>query len=100
MEPASPAREHIMTITTRRRLVGALALSGAALGATRLQAAPEPLDMAALKKETDIACLYHCDFGDPRRFSQMLQNINNHLSAYDFDTPKVKTSIVAQAPHL
>ena len=84
-----------MAVTTRRRLVGALALSGAALGATRLHAAPEPLDMAALKKETDVACLYHCDFGDDRRFSQMLQNINNHLSAYDFDTLKVKIVIVA-----
>src|SRR5262245_40151857 len=84
-----------MAVTTRRRLIGALALSGAALGATRLQAAPEPLDMAALKKETDVACLYHCDFGDDRRFSQMLQNINNHLSVYDFDTLKVKIVIVA-----
>ena len=31
-----------------------------------------------MKKETDVACLYHCDFGDPQRFSQMLQNMLNH----------------------
>ena len=30
------------------------------------------------KKDTDVACLYHCDFGDPQRFSQMLQNMHNH----------------------
>src|SRR5262245_36159319 len=86
-----------MTVTTRRGLVGALALSGAALGATRLQAAPAPLDLAALKKETDVACLYHCDFGDHQRFSQVLQNINNHLSIYDFDTLKVKIVIVVHS---
>jgi uncharacterized protein len=84
-----------MANTTRRRFIGTLALSGAALGATRLEASPEKLDIAAVKKETDIACLYHCDFGDPQRFSQMLTNINNHLSAYDFDTLRVKIVIVA-----
>jgi uncharacterized protein len=84
-----------MANTTRRRFIETLALSGAALGATRLEASPEKLDIAAVKKETDIACLYHCDFGDPQRFSQMLTNINNHLSAYDFDTLRVKIVIVA-----
>jgi uncharacterized protein len=84
-----------MANTTRRRFIGTLALSGAALSATRLEASPEKLDIAAVKKETDIACLYHCDFGDPQRFSQMLTNINNHLSAYDFDTLRVKIVIVA-----
>ena len=27
------------------------------------------LPMADLKKDTDHACLYHCDFADERRFS-------------------------------
>ena len=76
--------------TNRRHLLGALALSGVALGATRLAAAPATLDLQALAKDTDIACLYHCDFGDPNRFSQMLTNMNNHLSAYGFDTMRVK----------
>jgi uncharacterized protein len=84
-----------MAIASRRRFIGTLALSGAALGVTRLEASPDKLDIAAVKKETDIACVYHCDFGDPQRFSQMLTNINNHLSAYDFDTLRLKIVIVA-----
>ena len=47
--------------------------------------APANLEVAALKKDTDVACVYHCDFGDQQRFSQMLTNMNNHLSAYEFD---------------
>ena len=48
-----------------------------------------------IKKDTDVACLYHCDFGDPQRFSQMLQNMLNHYSAYEFDTFKLKLVVVA-----
>ena len=55
---------------------------------------PVKLDFAALKKDTEIACLYHCDFGDPARFGQMLTNMNNHLSVYEFDDMKVKLVIV------
>ncbi len=55
------------------------------------------LDLAQIKKETDIACLYHCDFGDPQRFSQMLQNMLNHYSAYEFDTFRLKLVVVAHA---
>jgi len=86
--------------TSRRHLLGALALSGAALGATRLAAAPASLDLQSLKKDTDIACLYHCDFGDPQRFSQMLTNMNNHLSAYDFDTMRIKLVMVVHGAGL
>ena len=82
--------------TTRRGMIGALAASGATLATTAL-AAPAALDMASVKKDTDIACLYHCDFGDPRRFSQMLQNMNNHYSAYEFDNFKLKLVVVAHA---
>jgi intracellular sulfur oxidation DsrE/DsrF family protein len=81
--------------TSRRRFIGGLALAGTTLTAAKLAAAPGNLDVAALKKDTDIACLYHCDFGDPARFSQMLTNINNHLSVYEFDPFKVKIIIVA-----
>ena len=84
-----------MTITTRRGMIGAMAASGAALAATRLDAAPNVLDFGNMKKDTDVACLYHCDFGDPRRFGQMLRNINNHLSVYEFDTLRLKLVIVA-----
>lgn len=89
-----------MTSTSRRNFLGALALSGATLSgatlsASRALATPAMLDPARIEKETDIACLYHCDFGDPARFSQMLTNINNHLSAYDFDPMKIRIVIVA-----
>ena len=82
--------------TTRRGMIGALAASGATLATTAL-AAPAALDLASIKKDTDIACLYHCDFGDPQRFAQMLNNMNNHYSAYEFDSFKLKLVIVAHA---
>src|SRR6185503_21141692 len=88
-------RRQAMSITSRRGFLGAMAVSGATLAASRAAAAPDKLDLAALKKDTDVACVYHCDFGDPRRFSQMLTNINNHLSVYEFDTMKVKIVVVA-----
>jgi intracellular sulfur oxidation DsrE/DsrF family protein len=84
-----------MTKTSRRKFLGALAVSGATLGAARAIANPVKLNLADIKKDTDSACLYHCDFGDPARFSQMLTNINNHLSAYEFDTTRIKIVIVA-----
>jgi hypothetical protein len=46
-----------MSMTTRRAMIGALAASGAALAATRVQANPKPLNLTDLKKDTDIACL-------------------------------------------
>ena len=84
-----------MSMTTRRGVIGAIAASGATLAAARLEAAPQKLDPASVKKDTDIACLYHCDFGDAGRFSQMLTNINNHLSVYEFDPFKIKLVVVA-----
>src|SRR6478609_11761795 len=83
-----------MTNTSRRGLLGALAVSGATLAASRVAAAPDKLDLSSLKKDTDIACLYHCDFGDPKRFGQLLTNMNNHLSVYEFDNMKVKLVMV------
>ncbi len=85
----------------RRDLLRALTASGAVLAAAGAAvAAPGVVDLATLKKDTDIACLYHCDFGDPQRFSQMLQNINNHYSAYEFDTFKLKIVVVAHGAGL
>jgi intracellular sulfur oxidation DsrE/DsrF family protein len=83
-----------MTTTSRRGFIGAIAASGATLTATSLSANPAKLDLGGLKKDTDVACLYHCDFGDQQRFSQMLTNINNHLSVYEFDTLRVKIVVV------
>jgi uncharacterized protein len=88
-------------LKNRREIIGALAVSGAALAAADSASAdPVALDLGKLKKETDIACLYHCDFGDPQRFSQMLQNMLNHYSAYEFDTFKLKLVTVVHAAGL
>ena len=84
-----------MSTTSRRGFLGALAVSGATLTASRLAAAPAKLDLSQIKKDTDVACLYHCDFGEPRRFGQMLTNISNHMSVYEFDPFKVKIVVVA-----
>jgi len=80
-------------------MIGALAASSASLATTAL-AAPALLDLNGVKKETDVACVYHCDFGDPRRFAQMLNNMNNHYSAYEFDAFKLKLVVVAHAAGL
>ena len=88
-------------LKNRREVIGALATSGALLAATSgARSAPTTLDLTKIKKETDIACLYHCDFGDPQRFSQLLQNMMNHYSAYEFDTFKLKLVLVAHAAGL
>jgi intracellular sulfur oxidation DsrE/DsrF family protein len=89
-----------MSTTSRRGFIGALAVSGATLTASKLAAAPDKLDLSKLKKEADVACAYHCDFGDPGRFGQMVTNINNHLSVYEFDPFKVKIVVVAHGAGL
>ena len=86
--------------SSRRGFLGALAVSGATLAASRAAAAPGKLDLPALKKDTDVACVYHCDFGDPQRFGQLITNMNNHLSVYEFDTMRVKLVVVAHAAGL
>lgn len=80
----------------RRDIITGIALAGgtmAAVGSTQAQIAV--LDMKTVKKDTDIACAYHCDFGDPGRIGQMITNIDNHLSVYDYDPFKAKIVIVA-----
>jgi intracellular sulfur oxidation DsrE/DsrF family protein len=84
-----------MTATSRRKFIGALAVSGATLAVSRVGAAPVNLDHGAIKKDTDYACVYHCDFGDLDRFSQMLTNMNNHMSVYELDPMRIKLVIVA-----
>ena len=88
-----------MTEIDRRHLIGALAAGSALLaGAVPAMGANRELKLTDLKKDTDIACLYHCDFGDDRRYDAMLRNINNHLSAHDFDPMGIKIVIVAHGP--
>ena len=80
--------------TTRRSL-----LVGAAGGlvAASAQAAPQALAMTDLKKEADVACLYHCDYGAPERFAQTLNNISNHYSVYGADPFSLQLVIVAHS---
>ena len=54
-----------------REIIGAMAASGAVLASTAgVRANPALIDLAQIRKETDIACVYHCDFGDPQRLSR------------------------------
>ncbi|HRK24212.1 MAG TPA: DsrE family protein [Beijerinckiaceae bacterium] len=78
----------------RRHLIGALAAAGTMMGAGA-EAAPATLALADIKKEADAACLYHCDFGDPARFGQMLVNIGNHFSVYGNNPFDVQLAVVA-----
>lgn len=86
-----------MSEIDRRHVVSGLALAGGLAAATAARAAPEALDPKTIKKETDVACLYHCDFGDPARVRQMITNIHNHLSVYDFDPFKAKIVVVTHS---
>ena len=79
----------------RRHLLGGLAVGGGLLAARAALAKPQEIDMAEIKKDADVACAYHCDFGDAGRIGQMITNINNHLSVYDHDPFRIKIVVVA-----
>ena len=82
----------------RRDLLTVLAAGGAtAIGAAAAQAQSRDLVVADIKKEAEVACIYHCDFGTDARYSALLRNINNHLSVYEFDPFKTKIVIVAHS---
>jgi intracellular sulfur oxidation DsrE/DsrF family protein len=85
-----------MTGIDRRHVLGGLVTGGAAISAAAA-AAPVELAIKDFKKEAELACIYHCDFGDAARFSQQLRNINNHLAQYNFDRAKLKIVIVTHA---
>lgn len=84
-----------MTDIARRDVLAGLAVAGGALAAQAGAAQAQVLDLKTVKKDTDIACVYHCDFGDPARVGQMITNIDNHMSVYDYDPFKVKIVVVA-----
>ena len=84
-----------MTDIKRRDVLAGLAVAGGALAAQASAAQAQVLDLKTVKKDTDIACVYHCDFGDPGRVGQMITNIDNHLSVYDYDPFKAKIVVVA-----
>jgi intracellular sulfur oxidation DsrE/DsrF family protein len=81
--------------TTRRSVIIAAAAGG--LVAASARAATPALTMKDLKKEADIACLYHCDYGEPARFAQTLNNIANHYSVYGADPFGLQLVIVAHS---
>ncbi|NJM33618.1 MAG: twin-arginine translocation signal domain-containing protein [Rhodomicrobium sp.] len=84
-----------MTDPTRRDVMRTLAIAGGSLAAGSALAAPAMLKLDELKKQANVACLYHCDFGDPGRFNQMLGNISNHYSVYNADPFEIELAIVA-----
>lgn len=88
-----------MTMLARRGLIAGTAALGLVAAAPRKgRAEPKQLALKDVKKETEFAAVYHCDFGQSARFGQMLTNINNHLSAYEFDPFKIKVVVVAHGP--
>jgi uncharacterized protein len=79
----------------RRTLLGGLGLAGGALVASHVHAAPRMLTFSDLKKEAEVACLYHCDFAEGPRFSNMATNIANHYQVYGSDPFALQLAIVA-----
>lgn len=79
----------------RRAFLGTMALAGALPVAA--EAAQSMLQMKDINKEADVACLYHCDYGDHARFAQTLNNISNHYAAYGADPFAIQIALVAHA---
>lgn len=103
MKPASSARAREIDMTSARepssrRAIMAAAAAGLAGIAAPAMAVPRELKLTDLKKEADVNCIYHCDFGDAPRFVQMLTNIANHYSAYGADPFALQLAIVAHGP--
>lgn len=79
----------------RRALGAAIAASG--LTAANAVAAPAALKLDQIEKDAASACVYHLDFGDQRRYSQLLDNVRNHFAEYDFSPMALKLLIVAHS---
>ncbi len=78
----------------RRAFLGTMALAGTLPVAAH---AAQNSQLADISKEADSACLYHCDYGDPERFTQTLNNISNHYAAYGADPFAIQLVLVAHA---
>jgi intracellular sulfur oxidation DsrE/DsrF family protein len=84
-----------MVEVDRRAIVGAMALvSAGAIASGASAQAPAILPLSEIKKEADVACLYHCDFGDAPRFVQMITNISNHYSVVSADPFALQLALV------
>lgn len=75
-----------------------MTVSGAVLAASGATAAERHTRLEDLAKEAEVACVYHCDFGEPKRFDQMVTNIANHYEVYGADPFKLQIALVAQGP--
>lgn len=84
-----------MSDVDRRALFGALAAGSAVVAAGAARAGTAKTTVAEIKKEGEVACLYHCDFGDPARFSQMLVNIGNHFAVAGSNPFDIQLCVVA-----
>ena len=81
----------------RRSVMAGLAAGGAALAVDPSAAAPVHVTLDDIKKDAEVACLYHCDYGDPERFAQTLNNIGNHYSVYGADPFALQIVLVVHA---
>ncbi|MGA0560963.1 DsrE family protein [Ancylobacter sp. VNQ12] len=82
---------------SRRSVMAGLAAGGAALTVENAAAAPAQVKLDDIKKDAEVACLYHCDYGDPDRFAQTLNNIGNHYSVYGADPFALQIVLVVHA---
>jgi intracellular sulfur oxidation DsrE/DsrF family protein len=81
----------------RRDLMVTAAAGGLALAAGAAAAAPAHVTIDQIKKEAEVACLYHCDYGDHERFAQTLNNIGNHYSVYGADPFALEITLIVHA---
>ena len=88
------------SITSRRGFLGALAISGATLAASRAACGARQARPVKGEKGNRRRLPLSMDFGDPQRFGQLITNMNNHLSVYEYDTMRVKLVIVAHGAGL
>ena len=84
-----------MTDLTRRTLGAAVAAT--AFAASSASAEPKPVAIESIEKDADHCTVYHLDFGEPRRYSQLLDNVRNHFAYYDFSPMACKIVIVAHS---
>src|SRR4051794_29114141 len=83
--------------TNRRGLLGLASLATLAGLRPTWAAGNHELRFSDMKKAASTACLYHVDFGDPARFSQVLNNVTNHFAVYDNDPKKITLVIVTHS---
>lgn len=84
-----------MASTLSRRMMMAATAGGAAAAAGGAIAAPVHLGLEDIKKEGEVAVLYHCDYSDDARFEQTLNNIANHYSVYNGDPFALQIVVIA-----